>query len=486
MEPSMALPIILPRRGSRLLLRDLHRQLRAAITNGRLRPGVRLPSTRALAAAYRISRNTAVAAYERLLSEGYVAAQRGAGTRVADVLPRPPRARSIDLRSTDRRLNRWWRRQTLPRSGPAEVLPFSFQVGTPDPRNFPAAVWRRLSNRVLRNVRLQPASIAAAQGQEPLRREIARYVSHTRAVSCEAEDIVVTAGAQQAFDMLARVLVTPGRTAVAVEEPGYPPLRAAFLAAGADVKFVSVDMEGLIVDRLPTQSRVICVTPSHQFPLGCVMSVRRRGELLDFARARAAVIIEDDYDGEFRFAGRPLDALQTLDRSASVFYVGTFSKSVLPGVRLAYIVAPPWARAALIAAKSLADGHSCTLIQDTVAAMLAEGHLTRHVRKMHRVYAKRRDVLLRVLNEECAQWLTPVPSAAGMHIAAQLEIPLDETALVAEARKFGVQVHPLGAYYVRRPVKRGLIFGYGAIDEAAIAEGVQRLRRALRLVAVSL
>jgi GntR family transcriptional regulator/MocR family aminotransferase len=467
-----------------LLLRDLHRQLRAAITDGRLRPGARLPSTRALAASCGVSRNTAVAAYELLLSEGYVAARNGSGTRVADSLPLPPKAKAAaHPPGNDRRLNRVWRGRALaPRPNHPAAAPYSFQIGVPDPRGFPAEVWRRLSGRVLRNISLQPPLAGDAQGRAPLRREIARYVSLARAVSCEADDVIVTAGAQQAFDLLARVLVTPGRTAVALEDPGYPPLRGSFLAAGARVSAVPVDAEGLAVDLLPPEARVICVTPSHQFPLGSVMSARRRGELLDFAQARGAVIIEDDYDGEFRFGDRPLDALQTLDRAACVFYVSTFSKSLLPGIRLAYIVAPPWARAALVAAKALADGQCCTFNQDTLTAMLAEGHLARHVRKMQRIYAGRRERLLDCLKSDCAEWLDPIPSAAGLHIAAVSKMVVDDAVLVAEACKLGVRVHALGAHYVRRPVRRGLLFGYGAIEENAVAEGLARLRCVLHLV----
>jgi GntR family transcriptional regulator / MocR family aminotransferase len=487
MEPLLALPISLPQRGSRLLLRDLHCQLRTAITNGRLRPGARLPSTRALAASCGVSRNTAVAAYELLLSEGYVAARSGSGTRVADSLPLPMVVARPVVGGLDRRLNRDWRgREARYGIHQRQIAPFSFQVGTPDPRCFPAEVWRLLSNRALRKARFQAALVTDPQGQEPLRREIARYVAFSRAVSCEAEDVIVTAGAQQAFGLLARVLVTPGRTTVALEEPGYAPLRASFSAAGAKVSAVTVDAEGLVVDRLPSQSRVICVTPSHQFPLGSVMSPRRRSELLDFAHARRAVIIEDDYDGEFRFGDRPLDALQTLDRAASVFYVGTFSKSLHPGLRLGYIVAPAWARSALVAAKALADVCCCTLTQDTLAAMIAGGHLARHVRKMHRTYAGRREALLKGLRRECGAWLEPIPSAAGLHIAAVATMPLDEAMLVTEARKAGVQVHALGAQYARRPLKRGLLFGYGAIEENAVAEGLIRLRRVLRAVNTTL
>jgi GntR family transcriptional regulator / MocR family aminotransferase len=240
------------------------------------------------------------------------------------------------------------------------------------------------------------------------------------------------------------------------------------------------------VDRLPAQSRVICVTPSHQYPLGGVMSARRRGELLDFAQAHRAVIIEDDYDGEFRFEDRPLDALQTLDRAASVFYVGTFSKSLHPGLRLGYIVAPAWARASLVAAKALADGSCCSLTQDTLAALIGGGHLARHIRKMHRLYAARREALLAGLRTQCAAWLDPVSSAAGLHVAAVAKRPFNEPLVLAEARKLGVHVHALGAQYARRPLKRGLLFGYGAIEENAIAEGLSRLRRALRLLDATL
>lgn len=487
MEPLLALPIDLPARGSRLLLRDLHRQLRAAITNGRLRPGARLPSTRALAVACGVSRNTAVAAYELLLSEGYVVARSGSGTRVANSLPLPPAVTRQAAYGRDNRLNKEWRsKEGWVDTHPRGPIPFSFQIGTPELRSFPAEVWRLLSNRVVRKTRSQPSFAADPQGQQPLRREIARYVAFSRAVSCTAEDIIVTAGAQQAFGLLARVLVTAGRTTVALEEPGYAPVRTCFSAAGAKMSFVAVDAEGLIVSRLPPQARVICVTPSHQFPLGSVMSSRRRGELLDYARAHRAVIVEDDYDGEFRFGGRPLDALQTLDRAACVFYVGTFSKSLHPALRLGYIVAPSWARAALVAAKAMTDGYCCTLTQDTLAAMIAEGHLGRHVRKMHRTYAGRRQALLNGLRSECAEWMDPIPSAAGLHIAAVLKVPMNEARIVAEAHKLGVQVHALGTQYARRPLKRGLLFGYGAIEENAVIEGLAKLRRALRLVDTTL
>ena len=287
-------------------------------------------------------------------------------------------------------------------------------------------------------------------------------------------------GAQQAFDLLARILVTPGKTVVAVEDPGYPLMRAAFAASGAKIAPVPVDEEGLVVEKLPKDTRVIYVTPSHQFPLGMAMSLKRRTELLAFAKARGAVIIEDDYDAEFRFGGRPLDALQTLDEAGSVFYVGTFSKSLFPALRLGYVVAPPWALNALAAAKQVSVGHGAVLSQDTLTAFIAEGHLARHVRKVRRVYASRREALLDRFDNELGEWLEAVPSHAGLHLTALTKGKLDADQIAKRAWEAGIGVYSLRRYYLGRATKRGLIFGYGATPERTIAEGLKRLNQLLR------
>lgn len=481
MTPLLPCSITLPGRGSRRLLRDLHHQLRSAITDGRLQAGLRLPSTRALAAGYGISRNTVVSTYELLLSEGYLVARRGSGTCIADTLPRTSRRYAPARGATvHRRLNAYWRKAPLPAATaePASA-PYRFQLGVPDPGSFPVDAWRRASNRVLRAFPLPSAEEPRAQGRLQLREAIAQHVSFTRAVACTAEDIVVTTGAQQAFELLARVLVTPGRTTVALEDPGYPPLRASFAAAAARITPVPVDAEGLIVSRLPSRARIICVTPSHQFPLGCVLSARRRAALLEFARQRGAVVIEDDYDGEFRYEDRPLDALQTLDRTESVFYVGTFSKSLMPALRLGYIVAPPWARQALIAAKSLSDGPCCALTQDILSLLIREGHLTRHVRSMQRIYAARRQGLLHLLRQDFSAWLQPVPSSAGLHCAALVIPGADQREVMSRLLGAGVGLRPLSAFALRRTAQQGVVFGYGAISESGIVEALARLRRAL-------
>ncbi|HEV7492002.1 MAG TPA: PLP-dependent aminotransferase family protein, partial [Rhodanobacteraceae bacterium] len=271
-------------------------------------------------------------------------------------------------------------------------------------------------------------------------------------------------------------LVTPGRTVVAIENPGYPPQRTAFAAAGAKIVPVRVDAEGLVVASLPRDARVVSVTPSHQFPLGSAMSARRRGELLDFAQARGAVVVEDDYDGEFRFGGRPLDALQTLDRNESVFYVGTFSKSLFPAIRLGYIVSPPWARQALVAARQCSDWHSAVIEQDTLAAFIREGDLARHVRRMRGVYATRRDALLSCLQRDFGRWLQPIPNIAGLHLAAFTAGGINVPGIVDIARREGIGVASLRRFYFGGRVRDGLAFGYGAIDERSIDEACTRLR----------
>jgi GntR family transcriptional regulator/MocR family aminotransferase len=479
MDPALALPLDLPLPGSRILLRSLHEQLRAAILDGRLQPGLRLPPTRTLADAYGVSRNTAVAAYDLLLSEGYVVSRPRSGAYVADIVPHSRhRSPAKSDAAADRRLNPFWREP--PELVPAARLPrvrFDFRLGIADKEHFPFAIWRRLSARSLRTFAGQPAAYGGPRGRPALRDAIAKHVSFARAVACGSGDIVVTAGSQQAFDLLARILVVPGHTIVAVENPGYPAIRTAFAAAGARIAAVPVDAEGLIVDRIPPEAHVICVTPSHQFPLGTTMSMRRRVALLEFAQARRAAIVEDDYDGEFRHGDRALDTLQTLDREESVFYVGTFTKSVFPGIRLGFAVVPRWAQRAFVAAKLSTDVHCAVLDQDTLAAFISEGHMARHVRRMRRIYAARLEFFLSRLRSDFAHWLDPIPSSAGLHVAAFARTPVDIEALVARAREEEVGVYSLRPYYVDGPAKPGIVFGYGDIDETGILEGLTRLRR---------
>ncbi|MEI7036647.1 PLP-dependent aminotransferase family protein [Fulvimonas yonginensis] len=470
-------PLDLPGRGSRQRLQALHTQLRAAILDGRLKSGLRLPATRELAVALGLSRNTVVAAYERLLSEGYIEPRRGAGHFVA-ALGAPRTGTPVDGAGVAHRLAVPWRAAHVA-SPAAPALAYDFRLGSPDPGLFPFDVWRRLSMRAWRNAARTALGYDAPQGRRALREAIARHVAFARAVACGADDVVVTCGAQQAFDLLARVLVTPGRTVVAVEDPGYPPLRDAFAAAGARVVGVPVDAEGLQVERLPAQARVVYVTPSHQFPLGVTLSPQRRAALLDFARTHGATVIEDDYDSEFRYGQRPLEALQTLDRSGSVCYVGTFSKCLFPSLRLGYAVAPPWLRPALVRARQLADGHGDPVAQETLAAFIAEGHLARHVRRMRRVYAQRREQLLQALARHGRGRLDVWPSGAGLHLAATLPREREAARVAALAAREDIQLEALDGYALGRVPPNGLAFGYGRVEAADIDAAVRRLARLL-------
>ena len=474
------LAIALPARGSRTLAHALHGQLLAAIRSGRLAPGLRLPATRALAQHLGVSRNSVIAAYELLAVEGHVTARTGSGHYVADAPARAfARATPAPARARERSLNPHYRGLATP--GDMVDAPrarLDFRLGVPDTAILPFDAWRRLSARALRSLARHEPGYAGPAGQPALRGAIATHASLTRAVACTADDVLVTAGAQQAFDLLARVLVTPGRTVVAVEDPGYPPTRAAFAAAGAVVVPVPVDDEGLRVDRLPRDAQVVCVTPSHQFPLGCVLSAARRRELLAFARRRGAVVVEDDYDGEFRFENRPLDALQTLDDDACVFYVGTFSKSLFPALRLGFVIAPAWARAALMLARQRADWHGNLHVQDTLAAFIAEGHLARHVRRMRATYGQRRRALLEGITRELGRWLAPVPGCAGLHVGTRAIAAVDLARVAGRARALGVNVDRIGRYAIGGDVIDGLLFGYGAIEAAAIPRALQALERA--------
>ena len=458
----------------------LHEQLRAAILDGRLAAGAALPSTRQVAAGLGIARNTAIAAYDLLIAEGYVLPRPGAKAVVADIATRlQQRAVPRTQVAGDPRINPHWRepgahdlpRRTLP--------PRSFRLGIPDHLHFPHDVWRRLMAQSLRTWSKTAFGYPPSQGIPVLREAIAKHVAFARAVACTAEDIVVTSGAQQAFDLLARLLVTPGTTTVAVEDPGYPPLRAAFAAAGARLQPVPVDDEGLCVDALPPGLRVISVTPSHQSPTGVALSLRRRKALLEYARTHDAVLIEDDYDGEFRYGGRPLDALQTLDREARVFYVGTFSKSLFPALRKGFVVVPAWARESFIAVKHAADSHCDTITQSVLAAFIRDGHLARHVRRMRGVYAARREMLLEGISRELSPWLEPIPSEAGLHLAARVRDPAQAERVIAKTRQYLPGALAASDYSMTLPAVPAVVIGFGVIDEKEIAPALRRLRAAL-------
>lgn len=476
MDPIFELSLIMPTRDSRKLLRALHHQLRTAIVNGRLQPGLRLPSTRKLAILAGVSRNTAVAAYELLQSQGYISIRPGAGAFVTNQDSQPKRRiPSINDSKTDSRIVSFWRD---PPTLPTPFQPpyrFDFRIGLSDQSSFPFQVWQRLLVRSQRSLSKTPTFYSDPQGQSALRNMIASHVSATRAVAVQEHDIVVTGGTQQALDLLARILVTAGQTTVAFEDPGYRPARIAFAAAGAKVVIVPVDKNGIIVEKIPLGTHIVYVTPSHQFPLGHMMSIARRIALLNFAQSHGAVIIEDDYDSEFRYKSSPHDALQSIDDNGSVFYLGTFSKSLFPSLRLGFVLAPPWARHALVAAKRFSDWHSPILEQETLAAFIAEGHLARHIRKMRKIYGERRTALTKAIASHCGDLLEPISVDCGLHLTAWVKGNLMAATIAAQAQEIGMGLYSLDRYPIAGNGHNGLAFGLGMIKAEQIEEAVSCL-----------
>jgi GntR family transcriptional regulator/MocR family aminotransferase len=482
--------------GSRKSSRTLYLELKAAIQEGRLTAGAKLPPTRQSDAFFGVSRNTMVEVYERLANEGYVITRHGSGTYVANKVAAHRLGAGPGREGPpDHRLNEFWRRPDVTAaisfwrdrpdspSPPLKIPQVDFRPALVDSRLFPFDVLRRVSAKQLRQLERKPASYKSPQGNQGnyyLREAITRHIALTRAVVCQLDDVLVTSGAQQAFDLIARALVTRDQTVVAIEDPGYPPMRVAFAAAGARLVPVGVDDEGLIIEQLPPDVRVICVCPSHQFPLGMTMSMRRRSSLVAFARKCGAVIVEDDYDGEFRYDGSPLEALRTSSAADVVFYVGTFSKCMLPSLRLGFIVAPRWAMRTLIAVKNCLDWHCSTPIQSSVAGFIAEGHLSRHVRKMRAIYDRRRELLLHSLQEELGEWLEPIAACYGMHVAAVARTPMDLDLLAEYLLRHNVKIHAFSRYFLGPQTKVGLVFGYGAADLPEISRGLSHVRKVLQ------
>jgi len=476
MDPIFVFSLVLPTRDSRNLLRSLHHQLRAAIVNGELQAGLRLPATRKLAALAGVSRNTAVAAYDLLQSQGYITIHPGAGAFVADNISRPAHHNTaISHSRVDFCLNAFWRNPPALSAPFQPPYRFDFRIGLCDISAFPFQAWQRLLLRSQRSLSKAPTAYSDPQGQSTLRNMIATHVSTIRAVAVLADDIVVTAGTQQALDILARILVTAGQTKVAFEDPGYSPARIAFAAAGAHVVTVPVDKNGIIVEKIPPGTHIIYVTPTHQFPLGYTMSIARRVALLNFAQQQGAIVIEDDYDSEFRYKGKPLDALQNLDNNGSVFYLGTFSKSLFPSLRLGFVLTPPWARHAVVAAKRFNDWHSPILEQETLAAFIAEGHLARHIRKMRKIYEERRTLLTTAINRHCGDLLEPIPAVCGLHLTALVKGNIQATTIAAQAEKIGMGLYTLDRYPIAGNVQNGFAFGLGLIEAEQVDEAVRCL-----------
>lgn len=468
------------------LWRQLYEGLRQAILEGRLPAGSRLPSTRQLAGELAISRTTVLNAFDQLLAEGYIEGRVGSGSYVARALPDDVLSIPWPIESTARPT------QTPPllsRRG-AKLVGSStgvfqargrilrpFLPWTPAVDAFPRKLWASLVRHRLERtssgllVRGDPA------GYRPLREAIATYLGQARAVRCEPDQVIVVAGMQQAFDLTARVLLDPGDMAW-MEDPGYRGADAAFSSSGAQILPIPVDEDGIDISLAMggrETARLVYVTPSHQYPLGVTMSLTRRLELLDWASKIGAWVVEDDYDSEYRYVGRPLAALQGLDRHGCVLYLGTFDKVLFPAVCLGYIVAPPDLVDAFVAARSLASQHPPSIDQAVVADFMTQGHFGRHIRRMRLLYAERQAALVEAASEHLAGLLEVSPSDAGMHLIGWLPQGVNDRSVSAEAATAGLEAPALSPYS-RHPLSRGgLLLGYTAFTPDQIRKAVRAL-----------
>jgi GntR family transcriptional regulator/MocR family aminotransferase len=455
---------------------EIYRQLRRAILDGRLRPGDALPPTRELAQRLSVSRTTVSVAYDRLNGEGFVISRVGAGTFVAEHVPSATRNDSRAVASL--RARPIWDRLTHPATSttPAD---FDFRTWVPDGNQFPYETWRRLIALELRAGAFVGGFSSDPAGHPALREAIVRHIGTSRGVIADPGDVTITNGAQQALDLVTRVLLSPGDR-VAMEDPGYKGAVLLFESLGLKVTGVEVDAEGLVVDALPSDARLVYVTPSHQHPLGVAMSLSRRMALLDWAERHNAAVIEDDYDSEFRYGGRPVEPLKTLDTSGRVAFMGSFSKTMHPTLRLGFVVTPASLSKAVHAAKYVADYQTPLGAQAALAHLIDGGWFARHIRKTRTLYEARHDVIVRTLTAQFADHLTVLPSIAGLHVSATANaLSPDEVGVAVErARDAGVAVPSLSMFRVTRPAQSGLVLGYGGIETERIPEGLRRLRRA--------
>ena len=479
------------------LYRQVYETLRLAILAGQLPAKSQMPSTRGLARQLAISRMTVVNAYEQLLAEGYIEGVSGSGTFVASVLPE----QMLEIQTKKPRGDQTAKNcQTISRRGERlrtfdyaemcasrtnqKVVSEKFQAfhyGLPAMEEFPFDVWSRLTTRRLQKMSAALFGAGDPAGYEPLRRAIAAYLQTARAVRCAPEQVIIVAGAQQALNLIAQVLVDEN-DAVWLENPCYLGARNIFAAAGAKIVSVPIDAEGFDLAFARTvgdTARLVCVTPSHQFPLGTVMSLARRLHLLEWAKNSRAWIVEDDYDSEFRYAGRPLASLQGLDQTGRVIYVGTFSKTIFPALRLGYLVVPENLIEVFAAARALSDSHSPSIDQAVLTDFIEAGHFARHIRRMRALYAERQAVLVAAAKRELAGLLDVSADEAGMHLVGWLPENVDDKIAAEKAAAQNIVTKPLSVYSAEPLLRGGLILGYTAFSAGQIKNGVERLARAL-------
>lgn len=472
--------------------REICAALKAQIEEGIYQAGAALPSTRALATEFGASRTTITAAYEQLLAEGFIETQQGRRARVALALGTGPRSthRNNDAQGSGR-LSAFGRRLAQLTGPPAATVPlqFDFRYGDIAAADFPQRAWRRALTNALTISRSRTLRYQEPQGSTELRAALQAYLWRARSLRCSVEQIIVVNGSQQGLDLCARVLLDAGDRFV-IENPCYWAARYVFESVGALPHFVAVDREGLRTEHLKEIRKAgLCyVTPSHQFPLGHVLSAARRNHLLRWAGRAGAYVIEDDYDGEFRYDIRPIQPLHAFDDAVHVIYLGTISKTLSPLLRVGYLVAPQALVDVFRTAKRLADRHTSTLEQTALADLIQSGAYERHVRRLRRKNAQRRTALLDALADQFGDAIEVQGSEAGLHVVVWFNDAdaSHEGELAGRARQRGVGVYPISALYrndrAAASMRRaGFVFGYAALEDGEIRKGIARLADALRL-----
>lgn len=467
---------------------QIYKLLRQAILERLLPAATRLPSSRDLAAQLGISRNTVLFGYEQLLAEGYLETRGGAGTHVTDTVPEllgaplagtarkpaPPTVRSALSRRG---------RSLVAQAGAAQQQWGAFVPGVPDVTQFPHKTWNALQSRIWRNPPVSALTYGVGGGCQPLREALANYLKVSRSVNCVPEQIVITSGIHQSIDLCMRLLSDPGDAAW-VEDPCYWGARNLLLVSGLEVHPIGLDGEGICPRpaQLKRPPRFIFVTPSHQYPLGMVMSLARRRMLLEYARQHGCWIIEDDYDSEFRYGGRPLASLQGMDRDQRVLYMGTFSKTMFPGLRLGYMVLPEALAPAFVTGMEELYRSGQMPLQATMAAFIEEGHFNAHIRRMRLLYGARLDLLQQAIRSQFPDdRVRAAGSDAGLHLTLHLPPHCDDEAVARSALALGIAVRPLSRYYYRAArASPGLVLGYACVASERIAPAFAQLALAIR------
>ncbi len=464
--------------------RQLYRILQVGIRDAVLAAGTRLPPTRTLALALGVARNTVVHVYEQLALEGYVQAGVGRGTFVAAIGPRLVARGAVTRPARGALLSRRGG-QLIAEAGAAALQWGAFTPGVPEVRMFPSAVWNRLHAKAWRAATPQQLSYATGAGEPALRDAIATYLQGARGVACTADQVVITSGTQQSLQLIAQLLADPG-DAVWLEDPGYWGARSVFRALGLKLVPVAVDPEGLAPtpQQLREPPRAMFVSPSHQYPTGALMSHGRRRQLLEYAAVHGVWVVEDDYDSEFRYGARPLPALQGLDENGRVIYLGTFSKTLFPALRLAYLVLPPDLVEPFARALNELYREGQTMQQAVLARFITEGHYASHIRRMRAVYAARHDALIAAIARHFGTTLPVIGGDAGLHLVLGLPARVDDAAVVQRAQRAGVTTRPMSLYHVPGQVQsapaKGLLLGYGAVREEEIARQFGTLARVVQ------